>query len=70
MVARPTRFEKQLQTLEHMRRDIEKKLDTSYLQNNVSELLALEEKYETTIHRINRVKNLLASRNRRIITQN
>ena len=70
MVTRPTRFEKQLQTLERMRRDIEKKLDTSYLQNNVSELLALEENYETTIHKINRVKNLLANRNRRIITQN
>lgn len=68
MVTRPKRFEKKLQTLERMRRDIEKKLDRSYLQNNVSELLALEEKYESIIHRINRIKSLLSNTNRRIIT--
>lgn len=58
------RFEKKLQNLERIRRDIAKKLDTSYLQNNVSDLLALEEKYERIMYQISRINVLLETRNR------
>jgi hypothetical protein len=60
MVTRPSRFEKKLQTLERMRRDVEKKLDRSYLQNNISELLALEERYEAIVYKINKLKYMIA----------
>lgn len=55
------RFEKKLNSLERIRNDVANKLDRSYLQNNVSELLALEEKYEIIVHRISRIKTILAN---------
>jgi chaperonin cofactor prefoldin len=61
MVSRASHFEKKLQTLERMRRDIEKKLDRSYLQNNISELLDLEEKYETIVYQISKLRNMVPS---------
>lgn len=64
MVTKPTKFDKKLRTLERMRKEIENKLDRSYLQNNISELLALEAKYEAVIYQISRIRNLVASSNR------
>ena len=58
------RIEKKLLILERVRSDVANKLDRSYLQNNVSDLLALEEKYEKIIYQISRIKGLLESRNR------
>ena len=58
------RIEKKLLILERVRSDVANKLDRSYLQNNVSDLLALEEKYEKIIYQISRIKGLLKSRNR------
>ncbi len=64
MVTEPTKFEKKLHKLELMRRDIGIKLDRSYLQNNISELLALEEKYAAVIYQISRIRSLLAQKKR------
>ena len=57
-------IEKKLYYLERVRRDMANKLDRSYLQNNISDLLALEEKYEKITHRISRIRILLSTRNR------
>lgn len=58
------RIEKKLLSLEDVRRDVANKLDRSYLQNNVSDLLALEDRYEKIIYQISRVRGLLESTNR------
>ena len=62
------RIEKKLLILERVRSDVANKLDRSYLQNNVSDLLALEEKYEAIMYQISRIKALVAHRKRTIAT--
>lgn len=59
-----TSSEKKLHILERMRRDIANKIDESYLQNNISNLLALEKKYEVIIDRISRARVRMSIRNR------
>jgi len=59
-----TSSEKKLHILERMRRDIANKIDESYLQNNISNLLALEKKYEVIINRISRIRVRMSIRNR------
>jgi len=59
-----TSSEKKLHFLERMRRDIANKIDESYLQNNISNLLALEKKYEVIINRISRIRVRMSIRNR------
>jgi len=64
METKLTRTEKKLHILERMRRDIANKIDESYLQNNVSNLLALEKKYELIMNHISRIKVRIGIRNR------
>lgn len=61
MATEQIRFEKKLHELEISRRNVASRLDRSYLQDNVSELLALEEKYERIMYQIGRIKDLVAS---------
>ncbi len=47
---------KRLRSLEYKRRELARRIDASYLRDNVSDFLSLQHKYETLMHSISELQ--------------
>lgn len=61
-------LEKKLSKLEKVRRELARKIDESYLRDNVTEFLMLEERYERVMHSISTLRSFLHRNSRSVAT--
>lgn len=53
-------YRNRLQRLEHIRQDIAHRMDTSYLRDNISDFMSLEQKYAAIISAMNKIRMQMA----------